>query len=371
MKESTHNEIREKQEIENNVNKENPEAMKNTNIITGGNDSVDEKKVEMNDSEKAEDSSTDVSEAEDPSTEKISSEEPSSEISEEISSLEIPLNAKIYAIRLLYNYEICYTVTENDSLIRGQLIVVETDNGPEIAQVLGKSRLEHDGLQVRKFIRVCTKEDIEKKRKNEKRARDAFKIALEKIKKHQLDMKLVSVHYFLDDNKVLFNFTADERVDFRELVKDLAAVFKKRIELRQIGARDEAKIIQGIGVCGRPFCCNSVKYELQPVTIKMAKDQNLTLNSSKISGACGRLLCCLAYEHDYYHEIKSQYPEEGAVVEIDGEKLTLVEINVIRKTATLKNEEGITVTVPLEKLPRVTRDLSGETVEEDVIIEDI
>ena len=281
-------------------------------------------------------------------------------------------NLKLYALRLLYNYEICYTEVAGVSLYRNQLIVVETDNGPEIAQVLGESRLEHNGLQVRKFIRVCTDDDLKKKRKNEKRAKDAFKIALEKIKKHGLDMKLVSVHYFLDDNKVLFNFTADERVDFRELVKDLASVFKKRIELRQIGARDEAKIVQGIGVCGRPFCCNSVKYELQPVTIKMAKDQNLTLNSSKISGACGRLLCCLAYEHNFYAEIKKQYPEEGSTIEIDGEKMTLLEINVIKGTAQLKTEDDITVSISLEKLPKRPPEEAEESlIEEDIVIEDV
>ncbi len=279
---------------------------------------------------------------------------------------------RIYALRLLYNYEICYTEVKNITLNRNQLIVIETDNGPEIAQVLGESKLEHDGLQVRNFIRVCTEEDLKKKRKNEKRAKEAFNIALEKIKKHGLDMKLVSVHYFLDDNKVLFNFTADERVDFRELVKDLASVFKKRIELRQIGARDEAKIVQGIGVCGRPFCCNSVKYELQPVTIKMAKDQNLTLNSSKISGACGRLLCCLAYEHDLYAKIKNQYPEEGSEVEIDGQKMTLVEINVLKNTAQVKTEDNITITIPVEKLPkRPVEKIESEEVEEDIVIEDI
>ena len=165
-------------------------------------------------------------------------------------------------------------------------------------------------------------------------------------------MKLVSIHYFLDDAKIIFNFTADGRVDFRELVKDLASVFKRRIELRQIGARDEAKIIKGYGVCGREFCCNAVKHELQPVTIKMAKDQNLTLNSSKISGACGRLLCCLAYEHSAYCEIKSSYPSEGTVFNYDNKKVCLAEINILKMTATLKTEDNIII-IPLEELPRI------------------
>ncbi|HHE04871.1 MAG TPA: hypothetical protein ENL19_02275 [candidate division WOR-3 bacterium] len=277
---------------------------------------------------------------------------------------------KLYALKLLYNHEICFTEVDNIRLLRYQSVVIETDNGPEIAAVLGEVKSEHNGVQIRKFLRICTDEDFKKKKKNEERAKEAFNIALEKIKKHKLDMKLVSVHYFLDDNKVLFNFTADERVDFRELVKDLASVFKKRIELRQIGARDEAKIVQGIGVCGRPFCCNSVKYELQPVTIKMAKDQNLTLNSSKISGACGRLLCCLAYEHELYAEIKDQYPEEGSKVVVNGEEYTLSEINVVKRKAQLKTSDGITMYIPLEELPKREKPNTVEE-EQEVIIEDI
>ena len=277
---------------------------------------------------------------------------------------------KRYALKLLYNHEICFTEVEGISLYRYQSVVIETDNGPEIASVLGDVKSEHNGVQIRKFLRICNDEDFKKKKKNEEREKEAFEIALDKIKKHKLDMKLVSVHYFLDDNKILFNFTADERVDFRELVKDLASVFKKRIELRQIGARDEAKIVQGIGVCGRPFCCNSVKYELQPVTIKMAKDQNLTLNSSKISGACGRLLCCLAYEHDLYAQIKEQYPEEGSKVVVNGQEYTLAEINVVKRKAQLKTEDGIAVYVSLDELPKKER---KETAEEDqeIMIEDI
>jgi len=277
---------------------------------------------------------------------------------------------KIYALKLLYNHEICFTEVEDISLYRFQSVVIETDNGHEIASVLGETKLEHNGIQIRKFLRICNDEDFKKKKQNEEKEKEAFEIAQEKIKKHKLDMKLVSVHYFLDDNKVLFNFTADERVDFRELVKDLASVFKKRIELRQIGARDEAKIVQGIGVCGRPFCCNSVKYELQPVTIKMAKDQNLTLNSSKISGACGRLLCCLAYEHELYAEIKDQYPEEGKKVIVNGQEYTLIEINVVKRKAQLKNGDGITVYIPLSELPKREKPESAEE-EQEVIMEDI
>ncbi len=253
--------------------------------------------------------------------------------------------------RFLYNNETCYLKHPDFEVQRGDLIVIETSNGPEIGTVSGMSTVEKDAKDVGKILRICTDDDQEKQAENLKKEDDAYEITLEKIKKHGLDMKLVSVHYFLDNAKIIFNFTADGRVDFRELVKDLASVFKRRIELRQIGARDEAKIIKGCGVCGREFCCNAVKHELQPVTIKMAKDQNLTLNSSKISGACGRLLCCLAYEHKAYCEIKREYPPEGSVLTYDNKKMCLTEINILKMTATLKTADNVSIVIPLDALP--------------------
>jgi cell fate regulator YaaT (PSP1 superfamily) len=258
-------------------------------------------------------------------------------------------NSTIVA-KLLYNCETVYLTSSNLDLKRGDLILVDTSNGPEIASVSGVTHGKSDGIQPVKVIRPCNEDDILKKNENRKREEEASSIAVEKIKKHNLEMKLVSVHYFYDDNKILFSFTADERVDFRELVKDLASVFKKRIELRQIGARDEAKIVKGTGICGRAFCCTAIKNELQPVTIKMAKDQNLTLNSSKISGACGRLLCCLAYEHTAYCDIKKHYPAEGSVFEYDGKTVMLSEINILMMKATLKTKDQSSYQVPLEKL---------------------
>ncbi len=259
---------------------------------------------------------------------------------------------RVVIARLLYNNETCYLREPDFTLHRGDLIVVETANGPEIAFVSGLSSSVSESVEIRNILRRCADEDLRKKEEHEKRRAEAWPITLEKIKKHNLDMKLVSIHYFLDDSKVIFNFTADGRVDFRELVKDLASVFKKRIELRQIGARDEAKIITGLGVCGRDFCCNAIKHELHPVTIKMAKDQNLTLNSSKISGACGRLLCCLAYEYEAYREFKKSYPQEGSILQYEDKKVTLNEINILKKTATLKTTDGVNIVIPLEKLPR-------------------
>ena len=255
--------------------------------------------------------------------------------------------------RLLYNNATFFLEIPDQELKRGCLIVLETENGPEIASVSGISFSVVDDVKIGTVLRTCNDQDLEKMKKNKQREEEAFQITIEKIKKHNLEMKLVNIHFFLDDNKIIFNFTADERVDFRELVKDLASIFKKRIELRQIGARDEAKIIKGLGICGRDFCCNTIKNELKPVTIKMAKDQNLTLNSSKISGACGRLLCCLAYEHEAYCEIKKRFPHEGSVLEYEGRRATLTEVNILRMLGTLKTEDDIYIQVSLDELSRL------------------
>jgi cell fate regulator YaaT (PSP1 superfamily) len=257
--------------------------------------------------------------------------------------------------KLLYNCETCFLEIPDFEVIRGDLVVLETDNGPEIASISGISSCKPDNATVKKILRKTSDNDLKKLEENKKKEEDAYRITLEKIKKHNLDMKLVNIHYFFDNNKIIFNFTSDGRVDFRELVKELASIFKKRIELRQIGARDEAKIITGSGICGRNFCCNAVKNDLQPVTIKMAKDQNLTLNSSKISGACGRLLCCLAYEHEAYCEIKKKYPSEGSILEYEGRQVTLTDINILKMTATLKTKDLISIQIPVEELNNVTR----------------
>lgn len=187
-----------------------------------------------------------------------------------------------------------------------------------------------------KFLGPALPEDIKKYNDNKKLEKRALRIFKEKINEHGLPMKAVSVHYFLDDKKILFNFIADGRVDFRELVRTLASIFKKRLELHQIGVRDEARILDGIGVCGQQLCCRRFLNVLNPISIKMAKVQNAPLNTMKISGYCGRLLCCLSYEYDYYEEIKSKYPEEGVKVIIDDEEAELYEINVIREYIKVK-----------------------------------
>ncbi len=282
----------------------------------------------------------------------------------------MPEDKRYIVAKLLYNNETCYCNLPDSEVHRGDLTIIETENGPEIAFVSGIGSLIPEDAELKKILRQRSDEDRRRQHENEKREQEAFEITLEKIKKHGLEMKLVSVHYFLDDQKIIFNFTADGRVDFRELVKDLASVFKKRIELRQIGARDEAKIVNGCGVCGRDFCCSAIKHELQPVTIKMAKDQNLTLNSSKISGACGRLLCCLAYEHEAYCEFKRNYIEEGSSLVFEDKKVALCEINILKRVATLRSEDNITFSVPIDRLPQIPprEESCDESAKEDAVV---
>lgn len=200
---------------------------------------------------------------------------------------------------------------------KGDHVIVETARGVEYGTVvLPPRRIENNKViqPLKQVIRVATEEDDRTEQKNREKEKKAYQICQEKIKKHGLDMKLIDTEYTFDNNKVLFYFTADGRVDFRELVKDLAAVFKTRIELRQIGVRDETKILGGIGICGRPLCCATYLSEFIPVSIKMAKEQNLSLNPTKISGVCGRLMCCLKNEEEAYEELNSKLPNIGDFV---------------------------------------------------------
>ena len=214
-------------------------------------------------------------------------------------------------------------------------VIVETARGIEYGTVVGDPREEEDDKVVQPLkpvLRVATPKDDEQEASNRKREKEAFRICLEKIHKHGLQMKLIDAEYTFDNNKVLFYFTADGRIDFRELVKDLASVFKTRIELRQIGVRDETKILGGIGICGRPLCCHSYLSEFAPVSIKMAKEQNLSLNPTKISGVCGRLMCCLKNEEETYEELNRRLPNVGDFVTTeDGLKGEVHSVNVLRQ----------------------------------------
>ena len=218
---------------------------------------------------------------------------------------------------------------------RNDHVIVETARGIEYGTVVGDPKEEEDDKVIQPLkavLRVATPKDDEQEQANKQREKEAFKICLEKIRKHDLQMKLIDAEYTFDNNKVLFYFTADGRIDFRELVKDLASVFKTRIELRQIGVRDETKILGGIGICGRPLCCHTHLSEFAPVSIKMAKEQNLSLNPTKISGVCGRLMCCLKNEEETYEELNRRLPNVGDFVTTeDGLKGEVHSVNVLRQ----------------------------------------
>lgn len=197
---------------------------------------------------------------------------------------------------------------------------------------------------------LATPSEMARYAENSSKEDEAVRICREKIRKHSLQMKLVTAHFLLGEPKVIFFFTADERVDFRELVKDLVSVFRMRIELRQIGVRDESRLIGGLSVCGRDYCCHLMTREMEPVTIKMAKEQNLSLNSAKISGPCGRLLCCLAYENDYYVEEKAGCPPEGTRIKLDHELWRVSEVNILSRKITMQASEGRTISIPFSEI---------------------
>ena len=229
----------------------------------------------------------------------------------------------------------------------GDQVIVETARGVEFGNVVtGPKDVEDDMITqpLKSVIRIATEEDKRIEVKNREKEKEAFKICLEKIRKHGLEMKLIDAEYTFDNNKVLFYFTADGRIDFRELVKDLASVFRTRIELRQIGVRDETKIRGGIGICGRPLCCHTYLSEFAPVSIKMAKEQNLSLNPTKISGVCGRLMCCLTNEEETYEYLNSRLPSSGdTVTTVEGLKGEVQSLSVLRQlvkvVVTLENDE--------------------------------
>ncbi|HIV03221.1 MAG TPA: stage 0 sporulation family protein [Candidatus Aphodoplasma excrementigallinarum] len=215
----------------------------------------------------------------------------------------------------------------------GASVIVETARGVEMGTVAIANRLvDESGVvqPLKKVVRAATKEDFKKIEDNEKKEAEAFVICSEKIKAHKLEMKLVDVEYTFDGSKVLFYFTADGRIDFRELVKDLASVFRTRIELRQIGVRDEAKMIGSYGICGRNLCCSQFLGDFAPVSIKMAKEQGLSLNPTKISGTCGRLMCCLKYEQEAYEDLLKVTPKQGALVSTPDGKGTVVSVNLLK-----------------------------------------
>ena len=250
----------------------------------------------------------------------------------------------LYKLQLEYSSEGVYATVNNPKLKieRGKYVIIPTRYGKDMALVLGESTTPV-GIKPSDVVvidRVATETDLRRAQEFKKREKDAFPIFKEKVQAHGLDMKLIATHFLLDEQKVLFFFSADNRVDFRELVKDLVAVFKMRIELRQVGVRDESRITGGLGVCGRPYCCHSVSDKLRPVSIRMAKDQNLSLNSMKISGQCGRLLCCLSYEYDWYAEARKKLPSEGIHLFYDGTRFKITEVNLLTSLIKMQGEDG-------------------------------
>ena len=234
----------------------------------------------------------------------------------------------------VYYFDPCGLQVEN-----GAKVVVETAHGIECGDVAMENREVSDSTIVqplKKVLRLATKNDLKRLRDNIEKEKNAFAVCNKKIAAHKLEMKLVDVEYTFDGSKILFYFTADGRIDFRELVKDLAGVFRTRIELRQIGVRDEAKMLGGLGICGRPFCCSSFLDEFQPVSIKMAKEQGLSLNPTKISGTCGRLMCCLKYEQEAYQDLLRRTPKVNAMVMTPKGKGTVVEQNLLTGILTVQ-----------------------------------
>ena len=240
--------------------------------------------------------------------------------------------AEIIGVRFKNVGKIYYFDPDGKQINNGQQVIVETARGVECGEVALPNRIVDDSEIVsplKKVIRIATAEDLQKITENKKKEQEALEICQQKINEHKLDMKLVDVEYTFDNNKILFYFTADGRVDFRELVKDLASIFRTRIELRLIGVRDESKMLGGLGICGRPFCCSTFLGEFQPVSIKMAKEQSLSLNPTKISGTCGRLMCCLKYEQDVYEQLLKITPKVGAIVNSPDGKGQVIDSNLL------------------------------------------
>ncbi len=253
----------------------------------------------------------------------------------------------VIGVRFKETGKIYYFDPDGNLFEKNSKVIVETARGVELGETVltNRSVLEEDVVfPLKKVIRLATKEDLEIDAKNKEREKEAFDICIEKIKKHELDMKLIYVELTFDHNKIIFYFTSDGRVDFRELVKELASIFKTRIELRQIGVRDEAKLLNGMGICGRTLCCATFLSEFQPVSIRMAKDQNLSLNPTKISGICGRLMCCLKYEEETYEFLNKNLPGEGDIVMTSDGKGEVLSLNVLRqivKVAVRKTDKDV------------------------------
>jgi len=281
---------------------------------------------------------------------------------------------EVVGVRFKSVGKIYYFDPDSLTIEKGSHVIVETARGIEYGEVVVPNRYVNDEdivAPLKKVIRVANKDDIKQVEINHQKEKEAFNICLEKIREHKLDMKLIDVEYTFDGNKILFYFTADGRVDFRELVKDLASIFRTRIELRQIGVRDEAKMLGGLGICGRPLCCASFLGEFEPVSIKMAKEQSLSLNPSKISGTCGRLMCCLKYEQEAYEELLKVTPKQGAIVSTPLGQGVVQEVSLLKgklKVKLDKDDQNILQVFDVSEV-KVIKD--AEEKEDDMDLNDL
>lgn len=285
---------------------------------------------------------------------------------------------KVVGVRFKKAGKIYYFDPAGTEAKKDNYVIVETARGIEFGEcVIGPKEVSDEEIvaPLKNVLRVSTEEDIEKHKNNKEKEKDAFQICLKKISEHELGMKLIDVEYTFDNNKVIFYFTAEGRVDFRDLVKDLATIFKTRIELRQIGVRDEAKMIGGLGPCGRPLCCSSFLGDFASVSIKMAKEQNLSLNPTKISGICGRLMCCLNYEQDIYEGIRKIMPKVGSVVKTEKGQGEVVSNSIIKEKLKVKlrrNDEEYIEEFKIDDITLVSGSYEGTVNEEDIkiVVED-
>ena len=264
--------------------------------------------------------------------------------------------SKVIGVQFQQNGKMIYCEANGIEAAVGQYVVAHTDRGQDLGMVVMSARELDERVQIenmKKVVRLATPQDIQRATENRTKEREAFSVCQKKIAEHKLEMKLVSVEYAFDNSKILFFFTANGRVDFRSLVKDLASVFRMRIELRQIGVRDEAKMLGGLGPCGRPICCGTFLDQFQPVSIKMAKEQNLSLNPTKISGVCGRLMCCLKYEQDHYEQTRKKMPRVGKEVVTPDGSGQVTDLNIVKETVFVRMTNGDTSEIreyPLESV---------------------
>ena len=264
----------------------------------------------------------------------------------------------IIGVQFQKNGKLYYFDPDGFEVKVGDYVIVDTSRGQDLGEVITGSRNIDEtqwNTPLKKVIRIATEQDIQHGIDNRAKEKEAFSICQKKITEHKLEMKLVSVEYAFDNSKILFFFTANGRVDFRSLVKDLASIFKMRIELRQIGVRDEAKMLGGLGPCGRQICCGSFLDQFQPVSIKMAKEQNLSLNPTKISGVCGRLMCCLKYEQDHYEQTRKKMPKVGREVSTPDGTGPVTDLNIVKETVFVRLANGDSSEIREYKLEDITR----------------